>query len=530
MTASSQTIFDQRHYQQLIEARAATIRRLVLQLAPTLQLSTALDAGCGIGFFSEVLRECGLDVVGFDGRRNNVDEAKRRYPLISFRDGDIQNEGIRNMGHFDLVLCFGLLYHLENPLAAIRNLYALTKRGLLLESMCLPGNEPWMLLRQEQSFDDQSLTDVAFYGTEPCLVKMLYRAGFRAVYRTTELPDHDDFRDTPEHSRRRTILFATSDQLNLISFSYMPEPAEPEDPWINPEFKKKGQTSQRIRQFLAKPVDQKLTIVKRKITSLVTRKPPNMITLPFGAQWLTEGSALDDNLLSGTFEKAELRFVERFLKQTMTVLDIGAHHGIYTLLSSRLVGRRGKVIAFEPSPRERVRLERHIRLNKCKNVRIEQTALGSSQGQAELFLVEGKEDYCNSMRPPAVNAPTRKIPIEVNTLDYFLRRAALEHVDFIKLDVEGAELSVLMGATSLLSRSRRPVFMIEVYDIRTKPWGYPAREIVQFLAQRDYNWFALENTGKPVPIDPVSHPLDANLVAVPGQLVQTFAESVTMQP
>ncbi len=56
---------------------------------------------------------------------------------------------------------------------------------------------------------DQSLTDMAFYPSEPCLVKMLYRAGFAHVYRVPRLPEHDDFRETSDHARRRTILFAS---------------------------------------------------------------------------------------------------------------------------------------------------------------------------------------------------------------------------------------------------------------------------------------------------------------------------------
>src|SRR5439155_23701316 len=192
---------------------------------------------------------------------------------------------------------------------------------------------------------------------------------------------------------------------------------------------------------------------------------------------------------------AETKFVARFLRDGMTVLDIGAHHGFYTLLASSRVGSSGSVIAFEPSPRERVRLERHVRLNKCANVRIEQTALGASPGKAELFLVEGMEDYCNSLRPPAVNAETRRVPVNVTTLDEFLSSTRLTGVHFIKLDVEGAELEVLKGASNLLRQSSRPVFMIEVYDIRTKPWGYAARDSVRFLMERTFDRYSPDESG-----------------------------------
>jgi hypothetical protein len=64
-------------------------------------------------------------------------------------------------------------------------------------------------------------------------------------------------------------------------------------------------------------------------------------------------------------------------------------------------------------------------------------------------------------------------------------------VDFIKLDVEGAELSALKGAPHLLQHSPRPVLLVEVYNVRTEPWGYKAREIVQFMDHSGYRWFRL---------------------------------------
>ena len=200
------TAFDTRRYLDLIRARGATIRRVVRALKPAMGLRNALDAGCGVGFFAQTLTELGLETRGFDGRFENVIEARKRFPKIAFERGDIESAEIAALGTFDLVLCFGLLYHLESPMRAIRHLCALTGKGLLIESMCVPGDDTRMLLREEPSQSDQSLTDMAFYPSELCLVKMLYRAGFAHVYRVPRLPEHDDFRETGDHARRRTIL------------------------------------------------------------------------------------------------------------------------------------------------------------------------------------------------------------------------------------------------------------------------------------------------------------------------------------
>src|SRR5712672_916057 len=215
------TEFDQRHYVKLIRARGETIRRVVTELRQELGLASAVDAGCGVGFFSQILQECGLSVRGFDGRAENIAEARQRFAGIPFEHGDIESVEILKLGAF----------HLENPMLAIRHLRALTGKGMLLESMCIPGNGVRMALREEPSAADQSLTDIALYPTESCLVKMLHRAGFAAVYRVAELPDHDDFRGTAEHMRRRTVLFAAVTAARVTGFARIDEPHDGADPW-----------------------------------------------------------------------------------------------------------------------------------------------------------------------------------------------------------------------------------------------------------------------------------------------------------
>ena len=378
------TPFDQKEYRELIEARGETIQRAVARLKPALKLSNAVDAGCGVGFFSQTLAECGLNVCGFDGRSENVAEARRRFPHIPFEQGDVEDRTILQLGRFDLVLCFGLLYHLENPLLAIRNLRGLTEKCLLLESMCLPEDKPSLLLRGEPRQGDQSLTDMACYPSEGGLVKMLYRAGFKMVYRVMPLPDHDDFRETTEHARRRTVLLASTEPIDVAGFRLIPEPREAEDPWA----KKPAVTvtlPQRVGRFLASPLRKKyITLANR--ARMIFPGMPIPLRLPFGAWWLAGKSALDHELIYNEFERMETEFVKRLLRRDMTVVDAGAHHGLYTLLASKRVGWDGKVIAIEPSPRECQRLEKHLRMNRCSNTELVPCALGEDPGETDLFL------------------------------------------------------------------------------------------------------------------------------------------------
>lgn len=202
----------------------------------------------------------------------------------------------------------------------------------------------------------------------------------------------------------------------------------------------------------------------------------------------------------------------------MTVVDIGAHHGFYSLLASRQVSSNGQVIAFEPSPREHKKLARHLAWNSCANVRVEQTALGETEGWAEFFVVKHKETGCNSLRQPETKHSTQRLQVQVNRLDCYLHKRRTKHVDFIKLDAEGAELSVLKGAGDVLENAPRPVLLCEVQDSRTRPWGYPASEILQFLAVRGYTWFMPIENGSLQMVDiQGTKEWDGNFVAVPSE-------------
>ena len=211
--------------------------------------------------------------------------------------------------------------------------------------------------------------------------------------------------------------------------------------------------------------------------------------------------------------------MRRFVQPGMTVLDIGAHHGFYTLLLSRAVGSRGRVFAFEPSPRERKALLRHLSLNRCKNAKVQALALGAERKEVDLYVVEGSETGCNSLRPPIVLSGTSSTSVRVMPLDDWLSEEKVEHVDFIKLDVEGGELDVLKGATKLLDRRPRPVILAEVQDIRTQAWGYRAKDVIEHLAQKGYKWFYPSEDGSIKELDTQLEHFDGNFVAFPEEHV-----------
>ena len=226
--------FDKEIYHELNPARATTAENLLSQIKGQVNLKTAADIGCGPGYFSKFLCSLGYQVTAVDGREENVQEAKRRYPEIQFVTGNAEDLAQVGLGMFDLVLCFGLLYHLENPLRAIRFLSSITSKVLLVESMIVPGKDPALKLLDEDHVEDQGLNYVAFYPTESCLVKMLYRAGFPVVYGLTNLPDSPLYKASPWQRRRRTMLVASKVKLETSALLPLHEPIPHSDQWTWP--------------------------------------------------------------------------------------------------------------------------------------------------------------------------------------------------------------------------------------------------------------------------------------------------------
>jgi FkbM family methyltransferase len=280
-------------------------------------------------------------------------------------------------------------------------------------------------------------------------------------------------------------------------------------------------TWQRLVKFVRKPGREQYQSFAIRLQS---RFPsvPIPVRLPYGGWYLAANSDIDRAVFCGGFESTELHFLHRCLRPGMTVLDIGAHHGLYSLVASKSVHPRGHVHSFEPSPRERRLLERNLRFNLRANISVHATSLGAIRGRATLFLVEGVLDGCNSLRPPSDCRNTRTVEVDVVSLDEFIRENRISDVDFIKMDVEGAELSVLQGASRLLSSSARPWILAEIADLRTQPWGYSAREILEFLEQKGFHWFQPFGQGQLRPADRTLVSYNHNLVAVPSERMSTI--------
>ena len=161
-----------------------------------------------------------------------------------------------------------------------------------------------------------------------------------------------------------------------------------------------------------------------------------------------------------------------------TVVDLGAYLGRYTLTSSNLVGENGKVIAIEGDPSHYEMLKKNLKLNKVSNV----TAINCMVGSKDMHLIKGSKDTYLTVSSKDMHtnyqedsykefdetgrAKIGNTIVNLNTLDDLLiKEHGISEVNWMKIDVEGAELEVLKGAHNILSNSKRIKLLIEIHDV-----------------------------------------------------------------
>jgi FkbM family methyltransferase len=160
------------------------------------------------------------------------------------------------------------------------------------------------------------------------------------------------------------------------------------------------------------------------------------------------------------------------------VVDVGAYLGRYALTSSNLVGENGKVVAIEGDPSHYEMLNKNLKLNKTTNVTAISCMVGSKDmrllvGSEDNYLIVGSKDMTTNYQgilskefDDTGKAQIGNTTVHLNTLDNLLiKQHGISEVNWMKIDVEGAELEVLKGAHNILSNSKRLKLLIEIHGV-----------------------------------------------------------------
>ncbi|MEX0582499.1 MAG: FkbM family methyltransferase [Sneathiella sp.] len=177
----------------------------------------------------------------------------------------------------------------------------------------------------------------------------------------------------------------------------------------------------------------------------------------------------------------EIRLLPFLVDKNKTAVDIGAHKGVWSYLLSKICG---EVYAFEPNPKLYPVLERNIKGRAVpRNI-----ALSNFSGTAELRIPQGRKGFSNqggSLSEVKVSANYKSVEVGVEKLD----NLGLQNIGFMKVDVEGHELSVLEGASETIARDR-PVMIVEMEENHAKR---PIEELVSEVETYGYDAFAMKD-------------------------------------
>jgi FkbM family methyltransferase len=210
------------------------------------------------------------------------------------------------------------------------------------------------------------------------------------------------------------------------------------------------------------------------------------------------GYAVD--YLTGEYERGTTTLYEGLLSEGMTVVDIGAHYGYYTLVAARGVGRSGRVYAFEPHPTNYEILFKNIVLNGYENVIAVKKAISDRSGTANLTVVGNSLEHRLSS---SYSQSRCSISVETTTIDEFLESVGCSEVNVIKMDIEGGEESALKGMTGLLRTSARLKIVMEYAPSRLEAGGVRPLSIVNWLREFGFVvWTINERNGDLLPMDP----------------------------
>lgn len=190
-------------------------------------------------------------------------------------------------------------------------------------------------------------------------------------------------------------------------------------------------------------------------------------------------------------ERAERIFYLEYLREGMTVFDAGANVGDLTLLFSRFVGEAGSVHAFEPCGAAFERLSAIGRAASLRNVRLNRLALAGEEGAVRLHVYD--DDYLSwtsqALRPLenyGINVkPQATEDVPATTVDLYCERNGVARIDLLKIDVEGAELQVLMGARRMLREKLVRCVTFE-FGQTTFDMGNTPDQIESFLEEAGY--------------------------------------------
>lgn len=197
--------------------------------------------------------------------------------------------------------------------------------------------------------------------------------------------------------------------------------------------------------------------------------------------------------LLGTYEKKEISSIVRFLKPGMIVFDVGGNFGLHAMIFAKHIAPAGHVYTFEPLKHIYEELTRNIVFNEYANsITANNFALSNKTGREKIYIASALGTGASSLRKRWNGANIVQY-CDLLPLDTYVKQQKINKVDFIKCDVEGAELLVFKGGIKTIEK-HKPVIFFEAIPNHTKLFNYTIEEEMEFLRSFSYEFYALNGT------------------------------------
>lgn len=179
------------------------------------------------------------------------------------------------------------------------------------------------------------------------------------------------------------------------------------------------------------------------------------------------------------YEKDTFSYFEKIIKPTDTILDIGAHIGLFSVFFSKKLNSKGRVICFEPTPGTFQILKRTVELNDLRNCTVVNAAIADKSGSLSFNLTSKDGEGSNANSLVQTERTVNVTEVKVFSIDDYRRIEKLK-IDILKIDVEGYELNALIGAMETFSNDK-PSGILALHPQSIKKLGQSLEQIWDVL-------------------------------------------------
>ena len=414
------TVFDSADALAINDARMAHLDSLHLPLSGR----TVLDAGCGVGHLAKYFVERNCRVTCVDGRHENIAILRSRYPALEAHVANLELDSLAAFGDFDIVFCYGLLYHLENPIAGLRNVAQVCRDLLLMETVVSDQSEPVLRLSDEPQETRNQALGLLGCRPSPAFVTMaLVRVGFRYVYAPKSPPNHPDFR----FEWRNDLQFSRDGHLLRCVFVASHQPLD------NPE----------------------LSLLLEGAAWETRSFVPTATARSSGRVWLDVGAHLGEKTFPAAMADPTLR--------------------VYAFEPNLAVGaqKMGLLPNFVMLP-----------LAIAEQDGSAQFHLNTFDAASSLLAMNpaGLQAWNGGDQLKDV----AQYPVPTLRLDTFLDRAGIRTVDFLKIDAQGADLAVVRSAGERLKDIRKISLEVQTTPVPLYEGASDKDEVIRYLAEAGF--------------------------------------------